>query len=107
MEEKIETAQDFLELRYGLTIADEKTFIQPRFLLKVMEEYANHKIEQAQAMKAVSYFFTGRDYDDALAIVEAKALHGLGRTNDATKRLIQSGWSLGDAKKFIEKHFRE
>lgn len=107
MQEKINTAQDFLELRYGLTITDEKTLIEPSFLVKIMEEYASHKIEQANAMKAVSYFFTGRDYDDALAIVEAKALHGLGRTNDATKRLIQSGWSLGDAKKFIEKHFRE
>jgi hypothetical protein len=107
VEEKIDTAQDFLELRYGLTLTDEKTTIQPSFLLKVMEEYAQLKIANNKPINAVSYTFQGRDYDDALAILEAKELHEAGRVWDAKRRLLQSGWSLGDASRYCIKHFGE
>ena len=107
VEEKIDTAQDFLELRYGLTLTDEKTTIQPSFLLKVMEEYAQLKIANNKPINAVSYTFQGRDYDDALAILEAKELHEAGRVWDAKRRLVQSGWSLGDASRYCIKHFGE
>lgn len=98
--------QDFLELNYGLTITDKKEYIDPAFLVKIMSEYAEMMVKSANSISAVTYSFTGRDYDDALAIVEAKALHEIGRVNDAKKRLIQSGWSLGDASKYCTKHFK-
>ena len=65
---------EFLEYRHGITLSDEKMLIDPTFFVKVMNEYAHHKIEEAQALKAINYSFTGRDYNDALAIAEATSL---------------------------------
>jgi len=107
VEEKVNSAQDFFELKYGITLTEEAMPITSKFLLKVMEEYAQIKVEQVNPINAVSYTFTGRDYNDAVAILEAKELHEAGRVFDAKKRLLQSGWSLGDASRYCIKHFGE
>jgi hypothetical protein len=107
VEEKVNSAQDFLELKYGITLTEDPTPISSRFLLQVMEEYAQLKIANNKPINAVSYTFQGRDYDDALAILEAKELHEAGRVWDAKRRLLQSGWSLGDASRYCIKHFGE
>ena len=98
--------EEFLELKYGITLTDEKMPIDPKFFIKVMEEYAKHKIEEAQALKVISYSFTGRSYNDALAIAEAKQIFdATGNENESKKRLIQEGWDLRSASKYIKEHF--
>lgn len=99
------TVEEFLELKHGVTLTDEKMPIDPTFFVKVMNQYAEHRIEEAQALKTVSYFFTGRDYKDALAIAEATKIYE--ETNDlnqAKKRLVQEGWDLSSSTKFLKKH---
>jgi len=96
---------EFLEYKHGITLSDEKMLIDPTFFVKVMNEYAHHKIEEAQALKAINYSFTGRDYNDALAIAEASKIYQ--ETNDlnqARKRLVKEGWDLFRATKFLKKH---
>lgn len=97
--------EEFLEYKHGITLSDEKMPIDPKFFVKVMNDFANHKIEEVQALKVINYSFTGRDYNDALAIAEATKIYE--QTNDlnqAKKRLIKEGWDLSSATKFLKKH---
>lgn len=97
--------EEFLEYKHGITLSDEKMPIDPKFFVKVMNDFANHKIEEVQALKVINYSFTGRDYNDALAIAEATKIYE--QTNDlnqAKKRLIEEGWDLSSATKFLKKH---
>jgi len=97
--------EEFLEYKHGITLSDEKMLIDPTFFVKVMNDFAHHKIEEAQALKVINYSFTGRDYNDALAIAEATKIYE--ETNDlnkAKKRLISDGWDLSSATKYLRKH---
>lgn len=98
--------EEFLELKYGITLTDEKMPIDPKFFVKVMNEYAQHKIEETKALKVINYSLSGRDFNDALAIAEAKQIFDeTGNENESKKRLIREGWDLRSASKYIKEHF--
>jgi hypothetical protein len=96
---------DFIELKEGITLTDEKVMIMPDKLIKLMNSYAEHRIEEAKAIELVKYSFSGRDFKDAVAIMEAHNEYKSGNKVKALTILIKANWGLFDAKRYCQEHF--